>query len=256
MNYTFTFQDPLAARLELSGGKGSNLAILTQRGFPVPPGFILTAEAYRDFIAGGRELLRDRQPTAISRRGIAAGRKRKTPRGSRPAFAAGGGRGGSSGINSAAFQNIRRFPSDLLRPWKTWRAPPLPVNTKLISTVPARSRFWKRSRPASFPCGSTARLPTGINKDSITRWPPWLSSCSRWCNVKSPASASASIRSAAISTRWWWTPTSAWANRWSAARVKWITSPLTDPRAPFVRRISRGKAGRSLALPAAHRKFA
>jgi pyruvate,water dikinase len=58
MNYTFTFQDPLAARLELSGGKGSNLAILTQRGFPVPPGFIVTAEAYRDFIAGGRELLR------------------------------------------------------------------------------------------------------------------------------------------------------------------------------------------------------
>jgi pyruvate,water dikinase len=42
----------------LSGGKGSNLAILTQRGFPVPPGFILTAKAYRDFIAGGREVLR------------------------------------------------------------------------------------------------------------------------------------------------------------------------------------------------------
>jgi pyruvate,water dikinase len=58
MNYTFTFQDPLATRLDLSGGKGSNLAILTQRGFPVPPGFILTAEAYRDFIAGGRDILR------------------------------------------------------------------------------------------------------------------------------------------------------------------------------------------------------
>jgi pyruvate,water dikinase len=58
MNYTFTFQDPLATRLELSGGKGSNLAILTQRGFPVPPGFILTAEAYRDFVAGGRGVLR------------------------------------------------------------------------------------------------------------------------------------------------------------------------------------------------------
>jgi pyruvate,water dikinase len=58
MNYTFTFQDPLAARLELSGGKGSNLAILTQRGFPVPPGFTITAEAYRDFIFSGRELLR------------------------------------------------------------------------------------------------------------------------------------------------------------------------------------------------------
>ncbi len=59
MNYTYTFQDPLAARIELSGGKGSNLSILTQRGFPVPPGFIITAQAYRDFIAAGAELLRD-----------------------------------------------------------------------------------------------------------------------------------------------------------------------------------------------------
>jgi len=58
MNYTLTFQDPLAARIELSGGKGSNLALLTQRGFPVPPGFIVTAAAYRDFIAGGQEMLR------------------------------------------------------------------------------------------------------------------------------------------------------------------------------------------------------
>ncbi len=58
MNYTFTFQDPLAVRLELSGGKGANLSILTQRGFPVPPGFIISAQAYRDFIAGGSEILR------------------------------------------------------------------------------------------------------------------------------------------------------------------------------------------------------
>lgn len=58
MNHTFKFTEPLAARLELSGGKGSNLSILTQRGFPVPPGFIVTAQVYRDFIAGGSELLR------------------------------------------------------------------------------------------------------------------------------------------------------------------------------------------------------
>jgi pyruvate,water dikinase len=58
MNFTFSFQDPLASRLELSGGKGSNLAILTQRGFPVPPGFIITAQVYRDFIADAGELLR------------------------------------------------------------------------------------------------------------------------------------------------------------------------------------------------------
>src|ERR1051325_3257085 len=58
MNSTLTFQDPLANRIELSGGKGSNLAILTQRGFPVPPGFIVTAQVYRDFISGGSEILK------------------------------------------------------------------------------------------------------------------------------------------------------------------------------------------------------
>jgi rifampicin phosphotransferase len=59
MNYILTFRDPLAANIELSGGKGSNLAILTQRGFPVPPGFIVTARAYRDFICAGADILRD-----------------------------------------------------------------------------------------------------------------------------------------------------------------------------------------------------
>ena len=58
MNYTVKFSEPAATRLELSGGKGSNLAILTQRGFPVPPGFVVTAQAYRDFISGAGELMR------------------------------------------------------------------------------------------------------------------------------------------------------------------------------------------------------
>jgi phosphoenolpyruvate synthase/pyruvate phosphate dikinase len=58
MNYTLAFTDPLAARSELSGGKGANLALLTQRAFPVPPGFVVTAKAYRDFVAGAAGLLR------------------------------------------------------------------------------------------------------------------------------------------------------------------------------------------------------
>jgi pyruvate,water dikinase len=58
MKYTYSFQEPLATRLEISGGKGSNLSLLTQRGFPVPPGFVVSAQAYRDFIAGGRGCLR------------------------------------------------------------------------------------------------------------------------------------------------------------------------------------------------------
>src|SRR5271155_5799923 len=43
MKYTLTFPEAAAVKLELSGGKGANLATLTQRGFPVPPGFIVTA---------------------------------------------------------------------------------------------------------------------------------------------------------------------------------------------------------------------
>lgn len=58
MNYTLAFQEPPATRLEFSGGKGSNLALLTQRGFPVPPGFIVSAQAYHDFMAGAGDLLR------------------------------------------------------------------------------------------------------------------------------------------------------------------------------------------------------
>ncbi|MDE2025501.1 MAG: phosphoenolpyruvate synthase [Patescibacteria group bacterium] len=34
----------------LVGGKGANLGEMTQAGFPVPPGFIVTAQAYREFI--------------------------------------------------------------------------------------------------------------------------------------------------------------------------------------------------------------
>src|SRR5271166_1370475 len=58
MKYTYGFQEPLATRLEIAGGKGSNLSLLTQRRFPVPPGFIIGVQVYRDFIAEGSELLR------------------------------------------------------------------------------------------------------------------------------------------------------------------------------------------------------
>ena len=37
----------------LVGGKGANLGELTAAGLPVPPGFVVTAEAYRDAIEHG-----------------------------------------------------------------------------------------------------------------------------------------------------------------------------------------------------------
>lgn len=52
------FEHPLATRCEFTGGKGANLALLTQRGFSVPPGFVVTAQTYREFAAVAREQFR------------------------------------------------------------------------------------------------------------------------------------------------------------------------------------------------------
>ena len=52
------FKEEDALKLELSGGKGSNLAKLTQFGFSVPEGIIITSECYRDFIANAQHTLR------------------------------------------------------------------------------------------------------------------------------------------------------------------------------------------------------
>src|SRR5438552_17040982 len=57
MKLTLTFPDPLSTKIEHSGGKGANLSLLTRNAFPVPPGFIITAQAYHAFIADAVELL-------------------------------------------------------------------------------------------------------------------------------------------------------------------------------------------------------
>lgn len=44
------FSSPEALRLDVSGGKGANLARLSQAGLPVPPGVILNTAAYRAFV--------------------------------------------------------------------------------------------------------------------------------------------------------------------------------------------------------------
>lgn len=59
MKYLLRFEDPLATRIEYSGGKGANLSLLCQQGFPVPPGFVITAQGYRDFIHSGRQFLKE-----------------------------------------------------------------------------------------------------------------------------------------------------------------------------------------------------
>ena len=48
------FTDPQAHDPAVVGGKGANLGRLTGAGFPVPPGFTIATQAYRDFIATHR----------------------------------------------------------------------------------------------------------------------------------------------------------------------------------------------------------
>jgi pyruvate,water dikinase len=52
MDLVVPFDHPLGSTLSLVGGKGNNLIVLTAGGFPVPPGFVVTAEAYRQFVLG------------------------------------------------------------------------------------------------------------------------------------------------------------------------------------------------------------
>lgn len=44
------FKDISKGDLEVAGGKGTNLGIMTQAGLPIPPGFVVTAQAYKEFI--------------------------------------------------------------------------------------------------------------------------------------------------------------------------------------------------------------
>lgn len=56
------FEQLRARDTELAGGKGANLGELTSFGMPVPPGFVLTADAFRRFLdaAGLRMRIRER----------------------------------------------------------------------------------------------------------------------------------------------------------------------------------------------------
>lgn len=50
-NYISTFDQITAQDVPLVGGKGANLGEMTRAGLPVPPGFCVSAEAYRVFTA-------------------------------------------------------------------------------------------------------------------------------------------------------------------------------------------------------------
>ncbi len=77
----YDFDDPPAGtadeRLQLLGGKGANLVVMaTDLGLPVPPGFVVTTEACRSYLAGSwPEGLDDEMRAAMERLGERVGRR-------------------------------------------------------------------------------------------------------------------------------------------------------------------------------------
>ncbi|GAB6158086.1 pyruvate, phosphate dikinase [Desulfotomaculum varum] len=53
--YVYTFSEGRADMKSLLGGKGANLAEMTNIGLPVPPGFTITTEACKEFYLAGRQ---------------------------------------------------------------------------------------------------------------------------------------------------------------------------------------------------------
>ncbi|MGH8827833.1 MAG: pyruvate, phosphate dikinase, partial [Jiangellaceae bacterium] len=53
--YVYDFTQGSKDQKDLLGGKGANLAEMTNLGLPVPPGFTITTEACRHYLAAGRE---------------------------------------------------------------------------------------------------------------------------------------------------------------------------------------------------------
>ncbi len=49
----YRFSEGDASMADLLGGKGSNLCEMTRLGLPVPPGFVITTQVCRDYLAGG-----------------------------------------------------------------------------------------------------------------------------------------------------------------------------------------------------------
>ena len=54
--YVYPFREGTKDQKDLLGGKGANLAEMTNLGLPVPPGFTITTEACLAFLTGGRKL--------------------------------------------------------------------------------------------------------------------------------------------------------------------------------------------------------
>ena len=54
--YVYLFKEGNASMRELLGGKGANLAEMTNLGLPIPQGFTVTTEACNKYYADGKKI--------------------------------------------------------------------------------------------------------------------------------------------------------------------------------------------------------
>lgn len=54
--WVYSFEEGNAGMRNLLGGKGANLAEMTNLGLPIPQGFTVTTEACTDYYASGRQI--------------------------------------------------------------------------------------------------------------------------------------------------------------------------------------------------------
>ena len=80
--YVYMFSEGNAGMRNLLGGKGANLAEMTNLGLPVPYGFTISTEACTEYNEGGKKLtdeMIDQIEVALAKLEEIAGKKHKEP---------------------------------------------------------------------------------------------------------------------------------------------------------------------------------
>ena len=86
MKYVYAFREGNRDQKYLLGGKGANLAEMTSLGLPVPPGFTITTDACKAYMAAGNKIPDGLMDEVAAARARPRGRDGQAPRRrSRPA---------------------------------------------------------------------------------------------------------------------------------------------------------------------------
>ena len=59
MAYVAWFKDLTKGDIALAGGKGANLGEMARSDLPVPPGFVVTSQAYQHFLSENKTTARE-----------------------------------------------------------------------------------------------------------------------------------------------------------------------------------------------------